>query len=209
MMRAMPTTHLLYLHGFRSSPQSTKAQLMAARVARDHPGVHWWCPQLPLSPRASMALVSEGIAHWPSGGTAVVGSSLGGFYATWLAERLRCKAALLNPAVFPTRDLAAHIDELTSWHDPAQAFIFEPSFIAELEDLQCAGPVEPSNYYALVAKGDEVLDWREMIARYSGATVRLLEGSNHALSDFAAHIDAVLAFLDLAPPAQPNAQNRR
>ena len=204
-MRAMPTTHLLYLHGFRSSPQSTKAQMMAARVARDHPDVRWWCPQLPPSPRASMALVSEGIAGWPRDGTAVVGSSLGGFYATWLAERLRCKAALLNPAVFPARDLAAHIGELTNWHEPRQAFFFEPRFIAELEDLQCAGPAEPGNYYALVAKGDEVLDWREMIARYCGATVRLLEGSDHALSDFATHIDAVLAFLDLAPPDPPGA----
>ena len=61
----MTTTHLLYLHGFRSSPQSAKAQLMAQHVARQHPSVHFWCPQLPPSPRAAMAMVSAGIAPWP------------------------------------------------------------------------------------------------------------------------------------------------
>ncbi len=92
------TTHLLYLHGFRSSPQSAKARQMAARVAADHPGVTWWCPQLPPSPAEAAALIERGTADWPAERMAVVGSSLGGFYATWMAERTGCKAVLLNPA---------------------------------------------------------------------------------------------------------------
>ena len=126
----MTTTHLLYLHGFRSSPQSAKARLTAERVAARHPGVFFWCPQLPPSPRAAMALVAAGIAHWPQGtGMAVIGSSLGGYYASWVASQARCKSVLLNPAVQPARDLARHIGEQTSWHDPEERFFFRPEFV--------------------------------------------------------------------------------
>jgi predicted esterase YcpF (UPF0227 family) len=194
----MPTTHLLYLHGFRSSPQSTKARMTAARVATDHPGVTWWCPQLPPSPRDAMALIDRGIAGWPADRMAVVGSSLGGFYATAVAERLGCRAALLNPAIDPARDLSAHIGEQTAWHDPAERFFFRPEYIDELRALQPGPITRPERYFAVIAKGDELLDWREMTARYPGAHIRLLEGSDHALSDFDQHIDAMLAFLDLA-----------
>ncbi len=194
----MTTTHLLYLHGFRSSPQSAKARQMAARVAADHPGVTWWCPQLPPSPRDAMAQIEQGIAHWPGERMAVVGSSLGGYYATWVAEQTGCRAVLLNPAVDPARDLAAYIGEQTAWHDPAERFFFRPEFIGELRALQ-AGPItQPERYMAVIAKGDEVLDWREMTGRYPGGTIRLLEGSDHALSDFGEHMDAVLGFLNFA-----------
>ena len=191
------TTHLLYLHGFRSSPQSTKARQVAQRVAQDHPGVIWQCPQLPPSPRQAAELLTELIAGWPRASMAVVGSSLGGFYATWVAERCQCKAVLLNPAVDPARDLVRHIGEQTSWHDPAERFFFEPGFVDELRALQ-AGPVQaPDHYFCVIAKGDELLDWHEMTARYPGAHLRLLEGSDHALSDFNQHIDAVFDFLNL------------
>jgi predicted esterase YcpF (UPF0227 family) len=194
----MPVTHLLYLHGFRSSPRSAKAEKMAAAVKARHPAVHWWCPQLPPSPREAMALLMTGIQGWPKASMAVVGSSLGGFYATWIAARTGCPAVLLNPAVDPARDLARYIGEQSSWHDPLQTFYFRPEYVQELRDLQ-AGPLpHPERLYALIAKGDEVLDWREMSARYAGAQGRLLEGGDHALSDFDTHMDAVLAFLALA-----------
>jgi predicted esterase YcpF (UPF0227 family) len=90
-MTASPTvTHLLYLHGFRSSPQSLKARQVAARVRERHPTITWWCPQLPPSPRAAMGMVMDGIAGWPRERMAVVGSSLGGFYATCVAEATGC-----------------------------------------------------------------------------------------------------------------------
>jgi uncharacterized protein len=194
----MPTTHLLYLHGFRSSPQSTKARRMAARISGQHPDVTWWCPQLPASPHEAMALLNEGIAHWPHSSMAVVGSSLGGFYATCVAENTGCRAVLLNPAIDPARDLAKYIGEQTSWHDPAERFFFKPRFVDELRTLATTTLAHPANYFAVIAKGDEVLDWREMSTRYAGAHIRLLEGGDHALSDFDDHIDAVLAFLNLA-----------
>ena len=194
---AMPVTHLLYLHGFRSSPQSAKVRQVAARVAAQHPGVTWWCPQLPPSPREAMGLVMQGIAHWPHAQMAVVGSSLGGFYATHVAEACACKAVLLNPAVDPARDLAKYIGEQTSWHNPAEHFYFEPRFVDELRSLECGPVADPARYFAVIAKGDEVLDWREMTGRYPGARIKLLEAGDHALSDFDEHIDEVFGFLGL------------
>ena len=198
----MRTTHLLYLHGFRSSPQSMKAQKMAALVRQCHPAVHWWCPQLPPSPEAALREVMDEIAGWPLEAgyqsLAVVGSSLGGFYATAVAERTGCKAVLLNPAVEPARDLARYIGEQTAWHDPNEHFFFEPRFVDELK-AQHTGPLKaPGNYLAIIAKGDEVLDWREMAGRYTGAHLRILEGGDHALSDFDAHVPEILDFLALA-----------
>lgn len=191
----MTTTHLLYLHGFRSSPASNKARLMAATVASRHPDVTWWCPALAASPRQAMDEVLRGIAPWPQNTMAVVGSSLGGFYATWLAERIGCKAVLLNPAVYPARDLAAHIGDHSMWHDPQQSFYFDPAFVNELQAQEVAHISKPERYFAVIAKGDEVLDWREMSGHYPGAKVKLLEAGDHALSDFEQHLDDILGFL--------------
>ena len=191
-------THLLYLHGFRSSPKSAKARTMAAWMAAHRPDVHWWCPQLPPSPKEAMAMVFEQLASWPVERMAVVGSSLGGFYATVVAERTGCLAALLNPAVNPARDLAGYIGELTAWNDPNERFFFEPRFLDELLALEHGPVARPKNYFAVIAKGDEVLDWREMTGRYPGARIKLLEGGDHALSDFDQHLPEILQFLALA-----------
>jgi uncharacterized protein len=194
-----PTTHLLYLHGFRSSPQSVKARLMAQHMAQQHPSVVWLCPQLPPSPRAAMDLVTQATADWPSHSMAVVGSSLGGFYATWVAEQRACRAVLLNPAVFPARDLQQYIGAQTQWHAPEEAFFFEPHYVQELRDLGCGDLRQPQHYLTLVAKGDEVLDWREMQARYAATQLLLLEGGDHALSDFSSHLPRVMAHLGQSP----------
>jgi predicted esterase YcpF (UPF0227 family) len=191
-------THFLYLHGFRSSPQSVKARKMAALVAAQYPGVTWWCPQLPASPRQAMDLLLAGLGHWPQHSTALMGSSLGGFYATWLTRHLGCPAVLINPAVNPARDLAAYIGEHSAWHDPTQSVFFEAAYVQELLDLQAQSKANPANTLTLIAKGDEVLDWREMLAAHQSGRVRLIEGSDHALSDFDDHLPEILEFLQLA-----------
>ena len=193
----MTPTHLLYLHGFRSSPRSFKAQRLQAWLAAHRPEVHWWCPQLPPSPRAAMALVRQGIEAWPAASSAVLGSSLGGFYATAVAQATGWSAVLLNPAVDPARDLAAYIGELTAFHDPEQHFFFRAEYVDELRDLVVPAITHPERFFAVIAKGDEVLDWREMAARYAGAQMRLLEGGDHALSDFDEHLPHILSFLRL------------
>ncbi|MBU2409622.1 MAG: esterase [Gammaproteobacteria bacterium] len=196
-MTLPPTTHLLYLHGFRSSPKSTKATQMAARIADRHPRVHWWCPQLPPSPREAIELLMQGTAGWPRDSMAVVGSSLGGFYATHVAARTGCRAVVLNPAVHPARELVRHIGDQTSWHDPSEHFLFRSDYIDELNDLEVGPLSSQERLLAVIAKGDELLDWREMSARFPGSRVKLVEGSDHALSDFEAeHLDDVIRFVD-------------
>ena len=170
---------------------------MAAVVRDQFPGVVWWCPQLPPSPQLAVQSICDGTADWPAS-MAVVGSSLGGFYATTIAEQKCCKAVLLNPAVEPARDLAKYIGELTNWHDPHESFYFKPEFIQELRALEAGSLKRPENYLAIIAKGDEVLSWRGMSARYAGARVKLIEDSDHALSDFDQHLPDILDFLNLS-----------
>ena len=199
-----PVSHLLYLHGFRSGPQSTKARQMAAWVARHRPGLVWACPQLPASPAQALALVAGLVADWPTATRAVVGSSLGGFYATVLAERLGCRAVVINPAVEPARDLAGQIGTTTSWHGQ-EPFHFDASHVEELRAM-APGPLsDPARYLALIAKGDEVLDWREMADRYAATRLKLLEGSDHALTGFEDHLPAIARFFGWTAPAPSTA----
>jgi predicted esterase YcpF (UPF0227 family) len=191
-------THLLYLHGFRSSPLSTKARKVAAWMQEHRPDVVWACPQLPASPRHAMDQILRTINGWPQADMAVIGSSLGGFYATAVAERTGCRAVLLNPAVDPARDLAGQVGETTAWHS-AKPFVFQADYIEELRTLTVPAPTRLERYHAVIAKGDEVLSWREMAARYRGAEVKLLEGSDHALTDFDQHWPEVARFLGLQP----------
>jgi predicted esterase YcpF (UPF0227 family) len=192
-------THLLYLHGFRSSPQSFKARRMAEWLHTQRPDVHWWCPQLPPSPADAMTMLQHTLVNWPAGRMAVVGSSLGGFYATAVAEQQGCPAVLLNPAVHPARDLASYIGEQTLFHDPQDHFYFRAEYVDELRTLTPVAISAPERYFAVIAKGDEVLDWQEMCARYPGAAIKLLEGGDHALSDFDAHLPDIVRFLGLQP----------
>jgi predicted esterase YcpF (UPF0227 family) len=145
-----------------------------------------------------MQMVMDGIAAWPRERMGVIGSSLGGFYATCVAQATGCRAVVLNPAVHPARDLANSIGEQTAWHDPDEHFFFEPRFVDELRALETGAIAHPEKFFAVLAKGDEVLDWHEMAARYAGCRIELLEGSDHALSDFDEHIGETMAFLGLS-----------
>lgn len=186
--------HIVYLHGFRSSPRSAKAQAMAD-WARDA-GLDWCCPQLPPSPAAALALVHQRTEAWPDEGVALLGSSLGGYYAAVLsARRPAWRLALLNPAVDPARDLAAYIGENRQWHAPEESFYFRPEYVDELRALQPGATTHPARCFALIAKGDEVLDWREMLARYGVGRTLLLAGSDHGLSDFARWRPELIRFL--------------
>ncbi len=191
------TTHLLYLHGFRSSPQSFKARRLAEWLAQHRPAVHWWCPQLPPSPRAAIDLVLAGTADWPAAGSAVMGSSLGGFYASVVAQTRGWPSVVINPAVHPARDLAPYVGELSAFHDPTRRFAFLEKYLTELSQLTLREISGQQACLAIIAKGDELLDWREMHSRYQDADVRLLEGGDHALSDFEDHLSTILGFLKL------------
>jgi predicted esterase YcpF (UPF0227 family) len=100
-------------------------------------------------------------------------------------------------STLPSTDLARYIGEQTHWHDPQDRFYFKPEYVQQLQDLTLTGLKHPERYLVLIAKGDEVLNWREMHARYADTQLRLLEGGDHALSDFDLHLPAVMDFLSL------------
>ena len=186
---------LVYLHGFRSSPKSFKAGLLADRMAQLGRAADFVCPQLPPSPLEAIALVRESVA--PAAEDTLVGSSLGGLYATWLAEGLGCRAVLLNPATHPSRDLRGYTGPQTMYHSD-ERFDFRPEYVDEMRALEVGLITFPQRYLLIAAKGDELLDWREMVAHYPGARQKVLEGSDHGLSDFADYVDEVLAFAGLS-----------
>jgi predicted esterase YcpF (UPF0227 family) len=135
------------------------------------------------------------VERYPAGELAIVGSSLGGFYATWLAERLGCRAVLLNPAVNPLKDLDKHVGVTTSWHSN-EPFEFKREYIDELAALRVVKVTRPERYFLVAATGDEVLDYRDMVAHYAGARQHVIEGSDHAISEFPQYVDEVLAFCE-------------
>jgi len=184
---------ILYLHGFRSSPLSFKARLLAERMRKTGREHEYICPQLPASPRAAIELAQACIGQSDPSELTVIGSSLGGFYATWLAEHTGCRAVLLNPAVKPPRDLEKYVGIHTQFHSDAP-FEFKREYIAELEALAIAGITLPQRYLLIAATGDEVLDWHEMVDHYPQAQQIVIQGSDHGISEFADYADAVLTF---------------
>jgi predicted esterase YcpF (UPF0227 family) len=129
-----------------------------------------------------------------------VGSSLGGYYATWLAERLGCRAVLLNPAVRPYEGLRAQVGTRTEFGSGRPVQIL-PEYLDELRALETGPITQPQRYFLVAATGDEVLDYREMLERYAGCPTELVQGSDHALSDFAQHLPRILRFCLGAAPA--------
>lgn len=190
---------LLYLHGFRSSPRSFKARVVGARMAALGRADELICPQLPASPRAARELICLLTDRYPAEQLAVVGSSLGGFYATWLAERRGCRAVLLNPAVDPLKDLDKHVGVTTAFHSD-EPFEFKRGYIDELREMKVDAITDPQRYFLIAATGDEVLDYRDMLRHYAGARQTVIEGSDHALSEFPDHVDEVLAFCSADAP---------
>ncbi len=186
---------ILYLHGFRSSPSSFKARRLREYFDALGQSARFICPPLPPSPAAAMAVARAAVAGRDPDSLALIGSSLGGFYATALAEQLACRAVLINPAVDPARDLEKHIGEQQAWHSD-QRFYFRPEYIDELKALEVGPLTQLQRYLLLAATGDEVLDWREMSARYAGAHQHVIDGSDHGLSDFDEYLHEVVAFCD-------------
>lgn len=196
---------ILYLHGFRSSPQSFKARLLQQRIAQLGRVDEYLCPQLPPSPRQAIELALDLTSRTDPSQLTLIGSSLGGYYATFLAERMGCRAVLLNPALRAFEKLAAHTGPQTAYHEGGAAFAFLPEYLDQLQRLHVPVITRPSRYFLIAATGDELLDWREMVAGYPGARHRIIEGGDHGLSGFEKYMNEVLAFADApALDAMPN-----
>lgn len=194
----MSSTLLVYLHGFRSSPNSTKAVLTGEAVralSNTQNTYEWYCPQLLASPKESIDMVMKRIDQSHFDRMVIIGSSLGGFYTNYLAEKYQCKGIVLNPAVYAARELEPHVGMMTAY-DSEEPFDFKAEYIDELRALQVDAISNPERYFLIAAKGDELLDWEEMAAFYPGAKMLILEGSDHGIADYATHLAAVIEFIE-------------
>jgi hypothetical protein len=189
---------ILYLHGFTSGPQSQKIQLLAARMAQRGCADRLIAPQLPASPLAAIALADDIITKLGAGRTAltVIGSSLGGFYATHLAEKHGLKAVLINPAVVAAIELERYLGPQT-WLYTGESFDFTRQHIDELRALEVPALADPSRYWLLVEEGDETLDYWQAVRHYAGAKQTVLPGGNHSFTHWEDYLDDVLAFAGL------------
>lgn len=193
---------IVYLHGFRSAPASIKARALKHHLEERGLGAAFWCEQLPASPQAAIALVEAQLARCRAQGidATLVGSSLGGYYATWLAERHGLRAALVNPAIVAPLELGAYTGEQTNMYT-GETFRFTEAHIAELRALEVPAITRPERYWLLVETGDEVLDYRHAVAKYAGARQTVLEGGDHSFTRWTDYLDELIRFAGLAPAA--------
>ena len=189
----LPT--IVYLHGFRSSPASTKARELAAAIARlphaERPRLH--VPALTDRPAEAMASILALVGDVSKEALTFVGSSLGGYYATYAAEKTGARAVLINPAVRPADDLAAYRGPQTNLYTGARFDVTDRHF-EELLALAVGSITRPWRYLLFVQSGDEVLAYRDAIAFYAAAWQSVEGGGDHAYQDFARHIPTILRF---------------
>ena len=181
---------LIYIHGFNSSPASTKARLLRKRLAAAGRGHEFVAPSLPHSPADAASLLETLATARPH--AVLVGSSLGGYYATWLAEKFALRAVLVNPAVRPYDLLAACVGRQRNFHT-GEEYDFTVEHVAELRALEVAS-VTPERYLLMVKTGDQVLDYRHAVEKYCGAQQIVIEGGDHGFSDFADYLNTVLKY---------------
>ena len=190
---------LLYIHGFNSSPASFKANVLRERLTQLGRADEFLCPALPHRPAQAMALLENMVQQHDMNNITLIGSSLGGFYATYLVEKYGMRALLLNPAIAPQTGLRAYLGPQKNLYTD-EAYELTEQHIVELEQLNVPRLSDISRYFLITATGDEVLDYREGVARYRGAQQIIINGSDHGMGDFAHYLDKILVFAGVTLP---------
>ncbi|MEJ2761421.1 MAG: YqiA/YcfP family alpha/beta fold hydrolase [Gammaproteobacteria bacterium] len=187
---------LLYIHGFLSSPASGKAVQVRDWLAAHRPSMEYHCPFLtPYFDEAGMELESFVESRLP-GDVYLMGSSLGGYWATHLAEKYDLRAVLINPLVRAERLRREALGfELKNYHTD-DVYILEERHADALEAADTPVIRRPENYWLLVQTGDETLDYRLAVAKYAGCRQLVEEGGDHGFQGFERHIRAAVEFLE-------------
>lgn len=186
---------LIYLHGFNSSPQSHKAIILGKLLVGRGLAASYCCPALPPRADQAIAIIEAEITRRAGPDLrplTLVGSSLGGFYATWLAEKHDARAVLINPAINPHIGLRKYLGAQQNLYTGEQYELTE-AHVQEWARLWCPS-ITPSRYLLMVETGDEVLDYREAVARYTGAEQIVVQGGDHMFQSFPEHIPRLLEF---------------
>ncbi|MBL8524374.1 MAG: esterase [Betaproteobacteria bacterium] len=184
---------IVYAHGFKSSSKSRKATQLSAHLKLHHPDIRYLAPDLSFRPTQAISQLQWHCLGKPPEKLTVVGSSLGGFYAVVLAEKLGCRAVLLNPSIRPFETLSKYLGEQTNIYT-GEKFTFDESHIAELRALFVPTLMRMERYLLMVEMGDELLDHTRTIAYCQGAKQIVIEGGDHELKSFPRHLAEVVAF---------------
>jgi hypothetical protein len=187
---------ILYLHGFNSSPQSAKAQYLKRYLEERGRSSEFVCPRLPHLPNLAVAAAEAEVERLGREEITLVGSSLGGFYATWLAEKHALRAVLVNPAVEPHVALRPYLGPQRPFHG-GERYEMTEQYLREWQALFLTH-VHPERYLLLVETGDEVLDYRSAVRKYLGAEQIVVQGGDHSLASFPEHVPLILKFAGLA-----------
>lgn len=187
---------IVYLHGFNSAPASHKARTLRAFMDSRGVGDRITCPALPHRPADAVRVIEAEVARLGPERVTFVGSSLGGFYATWFAEKYDRRAVLINPAIRPDVGLAAYLGENRNLYT-GERYTLSRDDLDALRGLVCER-IDPERYLLLLETGDEVLDWRETARRYEGVRTVIRDGGDHTLQSFPEHLARLLAFAGIA-----------
>ena len=179
---------IVYLHGFNSSPDSHKARVLQRFMAERGLAHEYACPALPPLARDALNAVKPLLPRKPC----LLGSSLGGFYATYLAEQHDLRAVLINPAIDPHVGLRAYLGPQQNLHT-GEPYELTEAHLREWEALYVPR-ITPRRYLLLVETGDEVLDYRRAVTRYAGAEQVVVQGGDHSLQSFPQHLARILEF---------------
>ena len=182
----------IYLHGFRSSPASSKAQLLKKSLSEKGLSSLFWCEELPVAPDRAIETVERVIEAYPEE-SVLIGSSLGGYYATYLAEKHDLRAILINPATHAEKTLAPWIGPHTNIYT-GEHFELTQGHIIALSNLWVPILLKPERFWLIVETGDEILDYREAVSRYAGARQTVIEGGDHSLQHFPDLLEAIVEF---------------
>ena len=186
---------IVYLHGFNSSPRSHKAQVLGRYLAERGLDAQYACPALPPLASGAVRQIERGLSGKD---VCFVGSSLGGFYATYLAEKHDARAVLINPAIEPHIGLRNYLGPQRNLHT-GEPYELTESHLREWEAL-VVPRITPGRYLLLVETGDEVLDYRAAVRRYAGCEQVVVEGGDHSLQSFPRHLPRILEFAGHAAP---------
>ncbi|MPS32754.1 MULTISPECIES: esterase YqiA [unclassified Salinivibrio] len=192
----MPSA-LLYLHGFNSSPQSLKARQMQDYCAQHRPDIEVLVPQLPSHSEPTVQLLNELITRFSeTHQLGLVGSSLGGFLATWLSERYQLPAVLVNPAVRPYELLQDYVGEQVNPYTQ-ERYTLEAADINALREIDVPVLSHPEQFWLLQQEGDEVLDYRQAVAKFSASQQTVEPGGDHSFVGFERYCGDILQFLGI------------
>ena len=189
---------LLYVHGFNSSPASFKANVLKDTFARAGRGGEFLCPALPHRPAEAMALLESILPQQNRDQVTIVGSSLGGFYGTYLAEKYGMRCVLLNPAICPHDGLRDYLGPQKNLYT-GEEYILTERHLDEMRALFVPHLRHIDRYLLITSTGDEVIDYRDGVARYAGAQQIIIQGSDHGMGDFADYLDKILNYASVSP----------